>query len=448
MKDQPNFLFLFPDQWRWDWLGCEDSPYGKVPVQTPNIDALAERGIRFSGCRTCAPLCSPARACLALGERPPGPGVPDNQHCTPLDRPTVFSLLRASGYHTATCGKSDLFKPLTEPSQTGYYPVMDTLGFSDGIDHHGKGQAVIYARKGIDDPYIVLLKEQGELQTHLDDHPPQPLERAAAPTALPDELTTDAVTGRHALKLLNRTPENKPWCLWVNFPGPHDPYDPPAELLSRYDGIAFPGAVAPTDDPPAYRDVEKDRLHYAACCSHIDDEIGRLLAEVDRRGERDNTVVVFASDHGEMLGDHGRWQKSIWNEGSLRVPLIVAGPGVESGGVSRSPVELIDISATILDLAGVKVPGTWDAKPFSSCLKNPAIEHRKYAVSQLEDWRCVTSNEWKYVEYREQAPRLFDLSEDPQELHNVAEKYPQRCATFAHILEEASPWERLGKDGV
>src|SRR5690606_4432651 len=113
----PNFLFLFPDQWRWDWLGSEASPYGKVPVQTPNIDALAARGVRFGNCRSNSPLCSPARACLTQGLRYHRCGVPGNDHCTPTDRANLFQLLRERGYQTMTCGKSDLFKPLAEPSR-------------------------------------------------------------------------------------------------------------------------------------------------------------------------------------------------------------------------------------------------------------------------------------------------------------------------------------------
>jgi len=436
----PNFLFLFPDQWRWDWLGCEESPYGKVPVQTPNIDQLASEGVRFSGCRSNSPVCAPARACLTLGARYSNCQVPSNGFCTPVDRPNLFRTLQQAGYHTATCGKSDLFKPMKEPTQTGYLPVMEALGFSDGIDHRGKGDAISRARRGVDEPYTLMLRERGHLQTHLDDHPQQALGRAAYPTPLPRDCYTDDFCGQNAVTLLERTPEGQPWCLWVNFPGPHDPYDPPAEQLSRYEGVEFPAAINPSEEVPAYRNARVDRLHYAACCSNIDDWVGRIIDAVEKRGDRENTIIIFASDHGEMLGDHGRWTKSIWYEASIRVPLIMAGPGIQAGPHTATPVELIDIAATILDLAGQSVPENWDAKPLTPTLRDPNLPHRDYAVSQLNGWRCVTNNEWKYVERQEEGSLLYHLIDDPEETRNVIEDYPEQAGELARVMEQDNPW--------
>jgi len=436
----PIFLFLFPDQWRWDWLGCEESPYGKVPVQTPNIDHLATSGVRLSGCRTNAPVCAPARACLSLGVRYHRCEVPGNSACTPPERGTFFRHLREAGYHTATCGKSDLFKPMQEPSRTGYLPVMDALGFSDGIDHRGKGDAVKRGRNGIDEPYTFMLRERGLLQTHLDDHPEQALNRAAYPTPLPRDCYTDDFCGQNAVKLLERAPKDQPWCLWVNFPGPHDPYDPPAEHLTRYEGVTFPPAIDPTDAPPPYRNAPVDRLHYAACCSNIDDWVGRIIEAVKERGELDDTIIIFSSDHGELLGDHGRWGKSAFYESSIRVPLIMAGPGIAQGEESETPVELIDLAATILDFAGEEVPREWDSRSLRPVLEDPARPHRDHAIAQLGNWRCVTTNEWKYVERKEKPAQLFDLRNDPEEMHNVLEQNPRIAAQFAKIIKEENPW--------
>lgn len=435
----PNFLFLFPDQWRWDWLGCENSPFGKVPVQTPHIDRLAASGVRLSGCRTNAPVCAPARACLSVGARYHRCEVPSNSQCTPPERGTFFRRLRDAGYHTATCGKSDLFKPMQEPTRTGYLPVMDALGFSDGIDHRGKGDAVKRGRLGINEPYTVMLRERGLLQTHLDDHPEIALTRAAYPTPLPRDAYTDDFCGQNAVKLLQRAPNDQPWCLWVNFPGPHDPYDPPAEQLARYDGVEFPPAVDPSNTPPPYRNVPVDRLHYAACCSNIDDWVGRILDAVKARGELDNTIIVFSSDHGELLGDHGRWGKSAFYESSIRVPLIVAGPGIAKGQ-SDTPVELIDLAATLLDLADQPIPEDWDSRSLKPVLQDPAKPHRDYTIAQLGNWRCVTTNEWKYVERKEKEPQLFNLRDDPGEMINLLEQEPGKAAEFAEIMAKENPW--------
>ncbi len=438
---QPNILLLFPDQWRWDWLGCEISPYGRVPVQTPHIDRLAREGLRLSGCRSNSPVCSPARGCLAQGLRYHRAQVASNEYSTPLHNPSIFRLLREAGYHTMTCGKSDLFKPLPDATQTGFLPIMDALGFSDGIDSRGKGDSINRARKGIDEPYSLMLRERGLLNLHLDDHPAQPLDRAAYPTPLPRDAYTDDFCGQNALRLLERAPAGKPWLLWVNFPGPHDPYDPPAEVLARYDGIGFPAPVNPNHASPAHRNPVADRRHYAACCSSIDDWVGRLLGEVERRGERDNTLIVFASDHGEMLGDHGRWAKSIWFEGSIRVPLILAGPGVAEGH-STAIVELIDVAATLLDIGGVNPPDTWDARTLRPLLQDASAAHRDFAVSQLKDWRCLTTNEWKLVETGsgEGETLLFNLVADPAELNNVAVQHSAQCAEFSSLLDRENPW--------
>ncbi len=437
MPDQPNILFLFPDQWRWDWLECEDSPFGKVPVRTPSIDALAARGVRFTQCRTNAPLCAPARACLARGLRYERCGVPDNDGCTPTDRPTVFRLLREAGYHTATCGKSDLFKPDTTPNPTGYVPVMDALGFADGIDHRGKFDAVKRGREQIAEPYTLMLKQRGLFATHAEDYARPEGRRPPGPTPLPTDAYTDDFAGQNALKLIDRAPADRPWCLWVNFPGPHNPFDPPAEAFAPYADVDFPPPINPAGNSLSDEDVARERRLYAACCSHLDAWVGRLLARVEARGELANTLVVFASDHGEMLGDHGRWNKGVPQEGSVRVPLIVAGPGVRPGATSGALVELIDVAATLLDVAGIPAPGDWDARSVDPLLRGETDDtsHREVQVSALGKWQLACDGRFKLVRVIERDDRLYDLCNDPAELHDVATEHPDVTALLGEALE-------------
>ncbi|MEM6552920.1 MAG: sulfatase-like hydrolase/transferase [Planctomycetota bacterium] len=432
MPDRPNILFLFPDQWRWDFLGHHDgsnTPFGNAPVHTPHLDALAQRGTRFTQCRTNSPLCSPARACLAQGLRYPRCGVRDNGQLTPTppDAPaTVFRLLRDAGYHTMTCGKSDLFKPDSTDNPTGYLPIMNDLGFADGIDHRGKGNAIQRARHGIAEPYTLMLKERGLLQTHLDDHPSAPLTRPARPTPLPIDAHTDTFAAQSAHALLERAPSDQPWCLWVNFPGPHDPYDPPADIVSHYHDTPFPPPVNPQPKPDDHRNAAIDRPHYAAACTHLDTLIGQLLTTLGQRGEADQTLVLFASDHGEMLGDHGRWYKSTWHDPALHVPCIAAGPGVPANTAIDYPVELIDLSATLLAAADLPVPDTWDAQP----LPFPGSTPRTHTHSALANWQSITTPTHKLVLHDDQPTHLFDLQADPAEQHNVIEHDPQ---TADHI---------------
>ncbi|MEM6334122.1 MAG: sulfatase-like hydrolase/transferase [Planctomycetota bacterium] len=432
---RPNLLFLFPDQWRWDWLGCHDGSgtiYGDAPVRTPTIDALAARGTRYTRCRTNSPLCAPARACLAQGVRYGRCGVIGNGQPTPTDTPNVFRLLRDAGYHTMTCGKSDLFKPDPADNPTGYVPVMEALGFADGIDHRGKGDAVNRARRGVVEPYTKMLAERGLLDAHLADHPEKALQRPARPSALPADAHTDTFAADNALRLLDRAPGDRPWLLWVNFPGPHDPYDPPAEALAGYSMEDFAPPVNYKAGAVAFRDWPADRLHYAASCSWIDRQIARLLERVAERGEMDDTLVVFASDHGEMLGDHGRWTKAVALEGSVRVPLIVAGPGVGAGEVRDDLVELIDVGASLLTAGGVAVSGEMDARPLSVHGGLP----REVQHSALGDWEMVCDGRFKYARHvgRDSPGSLWDLDADPAETTNRRDDFPDDLARLRACL--------------
>lgn len=371
MTRQPNLLLLFPDQWRWDWLGCETSPYGKVPVRTPNLDALAARGVRFTQCRTNSPLCAPGRACLALGTRYDRCGVPSNG--TDLDpaRTTVFNLLQRAGYRTLTCGKNDLHKKTVWKGRDGWTQLLGRYGFSDAIDQSGKLDAAgngPLERGGPNCSYTSYLHSRGLFDAYRGDYARRHHEAthftATWPSPLSREHYTDDFCGRMALRLLDRTPREGPWLLWVNWPGPHDPFDPPRELQARYDGVCFPSPVDGADtywDRPA--DHQQIRRNYAAECEGIDEWVGRILDKVDQRGELGNTVVLFASDHGELLGDHARFTKQMAYEGSVHVPLIAAGPGIDTGRVCGDLVELMDIAPTLLDAAALNIPADWDAVP-------------------------------------------------------------------------------------
>ena len=429
MQNQPNLLFLFPDQWRWDWLGCHDgsvTPYGKVPVRTPNLDALAQRGVRFTQCRTNSPVCASARACLAQGVRYERCGVPSNGYNTPVDSDTIFRRLRDAGCRTACTGKTDLQKQSVHKGLDGWTPAIGQLGFVESANQCGKWAAVASGGERPADPYMASLHASGWAAAHLADYQRRRSDGkggtiSAHATPLPRVHYTDDFCGRQALDMLTRWPTQPsgedayPWMLWVNFPGPHEPFDPPAELARRYNGVDFPPPVAVPDDAPP-QDHRQLRRNYAAMCEGIDQWVGRLLAAIEARGEIDNTVVLFASDHGEMLGDHGKWGKSVPHEGSVRVPLIAAGPGIPEGETRDDLVELIDIGATMLAAAGLDVPATYDARPLSIHGGEP----RDRQVSALGDWRMVCDGRWKLVQREGQPDELYDLEIDPAEVTNVA----------------------------
>jgi len=429
---QPNFLFLFPDQWRWDWLGCAKSG---IPVRTPHIDALAARGRRFTNCRTNSPLCAPARACLALGQRYHRCGVPENNFDLDPSRRTIFSCLRDAGYRTLTCGKNDLHKKTKWKGVDGWTQLLGRYGFSDAIDQSGKLDCAGNGGRDRGGPhcsYASYLHAECQFDLHAADyqrrHGEATYSTAAWPSPLDRERYTDDFCGRMALRLLDRTPAEGPWMLWVNFPGPHDPFDPPRELQKRYDGVTFPDAVNAESTYGNDKAVDHQQLrrNYAACCEGIDEWVGRIIDAVAQRGELDNTVIIFCSDHGEMLGDHGCWTKKVWYEGSVHVPLVVAGPGITPAPQDDRLVELIDVGATMLDLADVAMPPDADAR---SILGEP----RNVQFSALGDWRMAFDGRFKLVE---QAGRshLYDLKSDPGETRYVIGEHDAVAASLAAQL--------------
>lgn len=443
MAARPNVLFLFPDQLRWDWIGC----HGSVPVRTPHIDALAARGVRFTQCRSNSPLCGPARACLAMGLRYGRTGVWGNGEDVPRDAITCFRLLREAGYHTMTCGKNDLHKGTGDFDVSGWTARLGDYGFSAAIDQRGKMNAG--AAAGWDEPsdyYTQWLEQRGLRRMHHEDYVRRREEArhyaSTWPSPLPRESYSDDVTGAAALKLLDAAPTGKPWMLWVNFPGPHDPFDPPAALRRRYDDVHFPMPVKPeaTIVNPRGQTVALDhqqlRRNYAACIEGIDEWVGRIVRTVERRGELANTVIVFSSDHGEMLGDHGRFQKSVPWEGSVRVPLIAAGPGVVRGVVSDALVELVDLSATLLELAGLQAPRDWDSRSLRPVLEGATSAHRDVQCVMLRRWRMACDGQWKLVEHRDGEPALYDRLTDRDELRNVAVANPSVVAWLGGWLRE------------
>ena len=322
-RTRPNLLFLFPDQWRYDWLGTNPA----VAVRTPNVDALAARGVRFERAVCASPLCAPSRACLAAGVEYDACGVRGNGEDYPLDKPTYYRMLRDAGYHVLGCGKFDLHKATEDWGLDGKR-LLDEWGFSGGIDNAGKFDAIRSGATEPRDPYMAYLHAQGLAETHIADFAKRRgLESFSntEPTPLPDPAYCDNWIAERGLELLREAPADRPWHLQVNFTGPHDPLDATAKMLEGWRDVdRFPEANRNTQFPAAkHREM---RQNYSAMCTNIDAWVGRFLEEVERRGELENTLVVFSSDHGEMLGDHDRWRKNVPYQPSAGVPFLMRSP--------------------------------------------------------------------------------------------------------------------------
>ena len=429
---RPNILFFFPDQHRYDWLGTTPG----LNVRTPNLDKLAADGVRFTRAFCASPLCAPSRACLAAGKEYDRCRVLSNRIDYPIEQTTFYSFLRESGYHVMGCGKFDLHKGSRIWGIDGKH-LLKEWGFSDGIDNGGKWDAAGAASQGIDEPYTAYLRKRGLLDAHLADFQQRrKVGRGAVfATPLPDDAYCDNYAANNGLQLIKNSPQDKPWFLQINFPGPHAPWDITESMEPLYEGVDFPVPNGGKElSPEEYVAV---RRNYSAMVTNIDRWLGVYLEELEKRGELDNTLIVYSSDHGEMLGDHNTWGKSRPYEPSVGVPLTVWGPSVEKGVVSDALVSVMDLAATFLEYASLQRPSDMDSLSLKPLLEGKTQIHRACVLSGLQPWRMVFDGRYKLIKgFESDSPVLFDLQEDPLENNNIAAKAGDEVARLSLTLEE------------
>ncbi|MFD0677424.1 MULTISPECIES: sulfatase family protein [unclassified Paenibacillus] len=456
-----NLLLIMTDQHRADWLGHT----GKQPVNTPNIDRIADRGVRFTNASCCSPLCAPSRSSLAAGVYPHRLGILGNKHNFPTETVTYYQLLRKAGYRVAVIGKTDLHKGDHHYGAEGNLPIMYHLGFTDPHETEGKGNAG-RPRRGKESsgafettgPYQNYLQKHGLLDTFVEDMKKREKESPvwyAAPSSLPAEYFHDSYIGRKACSYLEDVTEEAPWHLFVSFTGPHDPWDAPAAYASHYADAEFPSAISAAggEKPDWIRrkaakqsagmsedDLNKVKRHYAGAIELIDGWIGRMLDVLEQRQLLERTVIVFCSDHGEMLGDHGLFQKSVMYEAALRVPLIISVPGGNGQpykGTSEVLAELIDLHPTLLDLAGVDyLRSRLDARSLLPHIRGDAVEHKPYQISLLNHCRMIADGEYKFIDNINDENELYHLQDDPDEQINLNRLQPQIAKRFLEQLKK------------
>jgi arylsulfatase len=254
-----------------------------------------------------------------------------------------------------------------------------------------------------------------------------------AVTDLPDDAYCDNWVAANGMRCLKEFARDKPWHLVVNFVGPHGPFDVTADMRSRWKDVEISPPV--DNEDPDTDTILARRQNYAAMIENIDKHVGRMIELVKQRGELDNTIIVYASDHGEMLGDHGRWAKSVWYTPSAGVPLIASGPGVQSGVCSDALVSLHDLAATFLDYAQADPLPDSDALSLRRVLEGLNEKHRDYVASGLNDWDMIFDGRYKCVTGFREFPMLVDVHEDPLELMDIADKHPHMVTQLVKKLE-------------
>jgi len=396
------------------------------PCQTPHLDRLSERGVRFERCYTTNPICSPARASLMTGLYPSAHGMWDCAHTqrkewldVPAGRFTHFaSLLRDAGWRTAYFGKWHV-------EQTGR---LEDFGWSE------YDCSVQHCRLEATDSRKIVVKTDGYRDFLL-----AGIDRSSR---APRHPAFDA-----GISFLRRTSSaGEPFFCVVSTVEPHDPYIAPAEYVSRYDIRRFPLPAslrdACADKPEVVRRMQKVfadltdddwrflRACYCGTLSFIDGEVGRILACLEETGRLDDTLVIFTSDHGDMLGGHGLATKGVGTpyEEVLNIPMIVAGPGVRKGvEETASLVSILDLGPTILDLCRLAPLSSAHGRSFRQILEgrhNPDQWQDAYAEffgqRFMYTQRIVWHRNWKYVFSPGGIDELYDLSEDPHERRNLA----------------------------
>ena len=445
-KIAPNILLIMTDQHRWDYLGC----YGAKFLDTPNIDRLAASGVRFTNAFTNAPVCAPARIGLATGMHPARIGALDNSCYLPPHLPTYYQRLRDKGYRVGCVGKLDLAKPDKYNGRHGDRPAVYQWGFTHPEEVEGKMHAAQGEPTAPHGPYTHYLKDRGRLMAFWEDYRSRAekgwILGASHDSVLPTEDFQDCYIGRRAAQWISTIPDDFPWHLFVSFVGPHDPFDPPTEYAERFRDAAMPDAIPKNQHgrPQWMLNRQKDfsdeelariRRQYCALIKLIDDQIGALLDALKTREMLENTIIIFTSDHGEMLGDHGLFQKQVPYEPSIHIPLIVAGPGVRAGVVSDTLVDMMDLNPTICALAGVEAAPDMDARSFDQILFGKQDVHRQEIMTALPNFRCLRTATKKFVDNTNDMPELYDLMSDPEEIHNVADEYPDQVTAMRDRLK-------------
>ncbi|MFI6500975.1 arylsulfatase [Nonomuraea typhae] len=428
---QPDILVIFTDQWRGDCLSIAGHPV----VETPFIDRWASGARRFTRAYSATPTCVPARASLMTGQRATTHRRVGYADGVPWEYGTTLAgEFSRYGYRTHAIGKMHV------------YPERHTLGFDsvelhDGYLHFARRHA---ADLGEVDDYVPWLRRvSGRAEADYAEHGIDCNSTVARPWDKPEwQHPTNWVTQR-TVDFLRTRDRNRPFFLFTSFHRPHPPYDPPAWAFEQYLGREMPpppvgewaremwGATGNPYDPASpYLELPPERLRraragYYGHMSHIDQQVNRILEVLAEEGA-DDTIVVFTSDHGELMGDHNLFRKSLGYEGAAHIPFVLGGPGI-TPGVDERVVELRDVMPTLLGAAGLPVPASVEGRDVLSGTPRSVL-HGEHVLTRDGSVHWLTDGRWKYhwrsSDGREQ---LFDLAADPGERHELPGVQPWRA---------------------
>jgi len=461
-SDRPNIILIITDQQRYDTINALGYPY----MDTPVLDRLIDEGMHFTNCFITGASCVPARASLFTGYYPHTTGVLRNGD--PWSHTWVERLADA-GYRCVNVGKMHTI-PYNAPA--GFherYVVENKDRYLEGRYYFDEWDKALAAHG--------LRKQQRSEYRKRDDYN----ERLGAfEWELPEHLHSDFFVGNMAQWWVDSYPATEPLFLQVGFPGPHPPYDPIPRYAEPYLNKELPLPTVTAEEleelPPAYKilrqhntEVDHDsvvwslnptqeqlhriRAYYMANVTMIDEKIGALLQALDTKGYLENAVVIFTSDHGDSMGDHGQIEKWTLYDEIVRVPCIfwATNPALVAGGGRKVDglCQLFDLGPTILELAGIEPPGDFEAQSLTGAVQNGAWDPREYVYcEQVADTNLtgtlmetmIRSERWKLVHFlRESAGQLFDMENDPEERQNLWES-PEHGEVKQALLDTMREW--------
>ena len=409
---KPNIIFYFSDQQRADSAGC----YGqKLPV-TPNLDALAEEGTLFENAFTCQPVCGPMRACLQSGVYASQIGCYRNDIALPTDCKTIAHYIKEAGYDTAYIGKWHLAsdkehnlktKPTPKERRGGYdyWRASDILEFTS----HGYNGYVF-------DENCNRLDFKGYRADRINDY---------------------------AIEYIKNEKHEKPFFMFVSQLEPHHQndrlrFEAPKSAKKNFKNYDVPGDLKGT-----FGDWRLQMPSYLACCNRVDVNFGKLIQTLKDKGIYDNTIIIYTSDHGCHFRTRNFEYKRSCHDGSTKVPLIICGGAFTGGGRIKDLVSLIDLPATLLEIAGAEIPEHFMGKSLCDLKGHESVFMQ---ISESQIGRAVRTDKWKYSvcaknadcafaeKYYEDC--LYDLEADPYEKNNLISdpKYKEERETLRNIL--------------
>lgn len=418
MSTPPNILLITTDQQRFDTIAALGNPH----IYTPHLDWLVDEGISFTRAYSDAPICMPARATIMTGKNGFRSGLMGNTSAVVPMRtyPTLPAILTDAGYQTRAQGKMHF-----HPMRTNY-----------GFEH--MELPMDYYRERHANPHEGLPKEHGVGENEI----------TPVISTVDEGHSLTHWTVRRSIDFLETRDETRPFFLWTSFTKPHPPWDPCANYWALYQNRDVPDPVigdwskTVEGTPQAYLEstyclnnayrmspaqLKDARRAYYACITQIDYQLGLLFARMREMNLLENTWILFTSDHGEMLGDHHMGAKTIFLEGSAHIPLLIRPPAKAwekkpfAGKTVESLVNLADILPTVLNIAGVQIPKDHDGLDLMSLIDAP-VKRDFYGTSN-DSFFCLIRNEYKYMWARAGGEELlFNLQQDPTELHNLADK--------------------------